>query len=303
MSSDYILVTAAHNEAANIEATCRSVASQSALPRRWIVVDDASTDSTHEIVAAYRQMYPELVELVRVTRAPGRDFRNKANAFALGARRARELGATFIGNLDADISFEPVYFEKLLERFATDTRLGIGGGLVCSRVDNRFIAQDNAADSVAGAVQLFRRECFDAVGAYLPLELGGEDAAAEIMARKIGWNTRTFSDLRVLEHRRTGTASSTPLQARRREGTRLFSLGYGMEFLLARSVRRLLERPRVLGSLATLWGYLGAMVKRDPVVLPHDVVAFLRREQRAKLLGLLHWGRGADLRRSVFRSH
>jgi poly-beta-1,6-N-acetyl-D-glucosamine synthase len=301
-AADYVLVTAAHNEAANIEATCHSVVNQSVRPRRWIVVDDASTDGTHAIVAAFRQKHPDLIELLQVKRAPGRDFRNKANAFALGVQRARTLGSTFIGNLDADISCERTYFESLLARFVGAQQLGIGGGLVCSRVDDRFIAQAIAADSVAGAVQLFRRECFDAVCAYLPLELGGEDAAAEIMARKHGWHTRTFFDLRVREHRRTGTANATPLRARHRDGARLFSLGYGIEFVLARSVRRLSERPRVVGSLATLWGYLNAMARRNPVVLPPDVVAFLRSEQRAKLLELLRFGRSASLRRSDSRS-
>lgn len=301
IAGDYVLVTAAHNEAGNIEAACRSVVCQSLKPRRWIVVDDASTDGTDGIVSAFQKTHPELIELLKIARPPGRDFRNKANAFALGVKRARELGPSFIGNLDADISFEPTYFETLLERFASDAHLGIAGGLVYSRVHDRFIAQDIAADSVAGAVQLFRRECFDAVDAYLPLPLGGEDAAAEIMARQNGWSTRTFSDLQVLEHRRTGTADATPLRARQRDGARLFSLGYGVEFLLARTVRRLLERPRVVGSLATLSGYLGAMARRDPVVLPPEVVAYLRREHRTKLLKLFRLG-GAAAHRSAVRS-
>ena len=46
----YVLVTAAYNEEAHIADTLRSVANQSALPRRWVIVSDGSTDTTDEIV-------------------------------------------------------------------------------------------------------------------------------------------------------------------------------------------------------------------------------------------------------------
>jgi glycosyltransferase involved in cell wall biosynthesis len=283
----FVLVTAAHNEDAFIERTCESVVNQVVRPTKWIVVDDASTDRTSDIVARYQNQYPGVVELLRITRPPGRDFRNKVRAFEMGLAYARKLDYAFIGNLDADISFSSDYFAKLLSRFTDDTRLGIAGGTVCSSVGDRFVSQNVAADSVAGAVQLFRRECFDEIGGYLALPQGGIDAAAEIMARKAGWGTRTFFDLPVYEHRRTGTATATPLSARRREGVRMYSLGYGLAFFLARCLRRSLEQPRVVGSAVALLGYLGAMVRRDPMLLPPDVVAYLRAEQRQKLLSLL----------------
>lgn len=283
----FVLITAAHNEDPFIERTCESIVSQLVRPDKWIVVDDASTDQTSEIVAHYQAQYPGFVELLRISRPPGRDFRNKVRAFELGLAHARKFDYAFIGNLDADISFSKDYFSRLLTHFADDARLGIAGGTVCSSVGDRFISQNVASDSVAGAVQLFRRECFDEIGGYLALPQGGIDAAAEIMARKAGWGTRTFFDLPVYEHRRTGTATATPLSARRREGVRMYSLGYSPAFFFARCLRRSLEQPRVLGSVVALLGYFSAMVRRDPLLLPPDVVSYLRIEQRQKLLSLL----------------
>ncbi|HEV7924733.1 MAG TPA: glycosyltransferase, partial [Verrucomicrobiae bacterium] len=48
-----MLLTAAHNEAAFIERTIRSVLAQTALPARWIVVSDGSIDQTDNIVKKY----------------------------------------------------------------------------------------------------------------------------------------------------------------------------------------------------------------------------------------------------------
>jgi biofilm PGA synthesis N-glycosyltransferase PgaC len=291
--SGYVLITAAHNEAAFIARTCESVLAQTRPPLRWIVVDDASSDETGTIVDRYRAAHPGLIELVRMDRPPGRDFGNKVRAFDHGLARVGQSPFAFVGNLDADIELPPDYYAQMLTHFRNDSRLGIAGGMVHSSIDGAYVAQNVAPDSVAGAVQLFRRECFESVGGYLPLRHGGIDAAAEIMARQKGWRVRTFADIAVHEHRRTGTASSDPLSARRREGARFYSLGYQWTFFLARCIRRSLERPRVIGSLTALYGYLVSAVRGDPVVLPRDALEFLRDEQRRKLLRLLGRGREA----------
>jgi hypothetical protein len=98
-----------------------------------------------------------------------------------------------------------------------------------------------------------------------------------------GWLTRTFPELKVLEHRRTGSATARPLAARLKEGRRFHSLGYGFLFFAVRCFYRLLEPPRILGSGAALIGYVGSVIKGGPVALPPEVVRFLRGEQRAKL--------------------
>lgn len=291
--SGYVLITAAHDEAAFVARTCESVLAQTPAPLRWIVVDDASSDGTGAIIERYRAAHPGLIELVRVEREPGRDFRNKVRAFERGLAHARQLPFTYVGNLDADIELPSDYYARMLAHFSNDPGLGIAGGMVHSRIDASYVAQNVALDSVAGAVQLFRRECFEAVGGYLPLRQGGIDAAAEIMARQKGWRVRTFTDIAVFEHRRTGTATARPLAARRREGARFYSLGYQWTFFLARCIRRSLERPRVIGSLTALYGYLVSAVRGDPVVLPRDALEFLRDEQRRKLLRLLGRGREA----------
>lgn len=287
MTYKCIIVTPAHNEEAFIEKTCESIAAQTLRSLKWIVVDDASSDSTSSIVERYQRAHPDRIELLRANRPPGRDFRNKVRAFELGLARARELGYEYIGNLDADISLQPDYYATMLQHLEADPQLGIAGGMVASMIDGKFVSQGVALDSVAGAVQLFRRQCFEQIGGYKALPLGGIDAAAEITARMHGWKTRTFAEVQVLEYRRTGTANAHPLRARMREGQRLYSLGYGLPFFVVRCVRRCLEKPRIIGSLAALYGYVRAALSRDPHVLPAQVVAYLRREQRRKLLRLL----------------
>lgn len=284
---NYVLITPAHNEELFIEQTFFSIIRQTVPPLRWIVVNDGSTDQTGVILDRCLAQRPDMVELVHLERPDGRDFGNKVRAFNAGLAYTAGLEYAFIGNVDADISMDEEYFERILAEFDNDWSLGIAGGMVSSCINGAFVSQDVSLDSVAGAVQLFRRECFESIGGYLALPMGGIDAAAEIMARKNGWKVRTFPEIHVLEHRRTGTVVTNPLVARIREGRRLYSLGYGFMFFLIRCVRRSMEQPKLVGSIAALYGYLGALVKNDPIALPPSVVTYLRQEQRGKLLRAL----------------
>ena len=82
----YVLITPARNEEKLIEGTLRSVASQTSLPERWVIMDDGSTDRTAEIVERYAATY-QWIELVRCPKREDRSFAGKAHAFnaALGA--------------------------------------------------------------------------------------------------------------------------------------------------------------------------------------------------------------------------
>ena len=282
----YILITPAHNEEAFIAQTIEGVIAQDVRPVRWIIVNDGSKDKTRETVECYSSKH-SFITLVNVARPDGRDFGKKVRAFNQGFDLLRDVSYDLVGNLDADISVSPDYFARLLPAFVDDPRLGIAGGMIHSRVGDDYVSQGVALDSVAGAVQLFRRECFEQVGGYKPLPNGGIDSVAEITARMKGWRVRTFPQLQVYEHRRTGSAIAPPLVARLREGYRFRCLGYGFLFYCARCAYRLTEKPRVLGSVVALLGYLSSWIKRDPVALPPDVVRYLRREQREKLMQLL----------------
>lgn len=284
--TSYVLITPAHNEQAFLEKTIESVVSQTVRPLRWVVVNDASTDATREIVERHARHH-DFIRLVNVERAPGRHFGNKVHAFNRGLEEVRGLPFEFVGNLDADISFGPRYVESILAELEQDPKLGIAGGMVHSLLGEEFISQEVALDSVAGAVQLFRRACFEQVGGYLPLPLGGIDTAAEVTARMHGWKVRTLPEQSVLEHRRTGSATSRPLSARIKEGRRMQSLGYGLLFFLLRSAYRSLESPVLIGSAAAVFGFISGRLRGDPVVLSPEATRFLRAEQMRKLKRLV----------------
>jgi glycosyltransferase involved in cell wall biosynthesis len=278
----YVLVTAARNEAQFIGATLDSVVSQTVRPSAWVVVSDGSTDATDDIVSSYAARYP-FITLMRVARADDRNFGAKVNAVRLGFAKAKTTSFDLIGNLDADVSFEPTYFERLLERFRQEPRLGIAGGWIHEETRGRFRPRRfNRAESVPHAVQLLRRQCYEDIGHYLPLKYGGEDTHAVVCARMHGWLATAFDDLPVLHHRRTSSAGGL-LSGCFRRGLADHALGYLLTYAIGAYVRRLRERPYIAGSLLRFLGYTCASLRGDRRIVSDEFVAFLRTEQRRRL--------------------
>lgn len=195
----YVLITPARNEAQFIELTLKSVVSQTVRPLRWIIVSDGSTDGTDEIVNRYAADNP-WIELLRMPERRERHFAGKVHAFNAGYARLKDLPYGFIGSIDADISFDQDYFSFLLGKLAEDSDLGLVGTPFKddSMYDYRFVSIEH----VSGACQLFRRECFEEIGGYVPMKSGGIDHVAVITARMKGWKTRTFTDKICLHHRK-----------------------------------------------------------------------------------------------------
>lgn len=281
-SQDFVLITAAHNEEAYIETTIRSIVQQTLRPLRWIIVSDASTDRTDEIVRSWSAQHP-FIELLRVDRAPEYSFAAKANAIALASERLRSLDYDFIGIVDADIAFDPDYYSRLIETFRQDPALGISGGLIHERVDGVFVSRfANRIWSVAGATQLFRRACFEGIGGILPMRFGGEDWRAEVAARMLGYVVRACPDLRALHYRHTGNARN-PLRYAFRQGRMDYSLGGYPPFVILKCIGRMRSPRRMLLATARIGGFLWSYWAGPPRPVSRDFIRFLRKEQRARL--------------------
>ena len=278
----YVLITPARNEEAYIEKTLGSVVSQTVMPEQWVIVDDASTDSTAQLVENYIRDYP-WIELVRRTQRSERSFSRKVDAFNAGLQRLGSREFEVIGNLDADLSFDPEYLEFLMDKFAEDPKLGVAG---TPFVENGY---DSARDSfegenhVAGGCQLFRRQCFEEIGGYIGNPAGGIDWIAVTTARMKGWKTCSFPEKRFHHYRSLGTAERGIVASLFSYGEKDYYLGGSPVWELFRVCYRSAKRPFIIGGLALLAGYCWAALRRTKRPISPELMRFHRREQMNKL--------------------
>jgi glycosyltransferase involved in cell wall biosynthesis len=285
----YVLISPARNEERFITQTLDSVVAQTCLPERWVIVDDGSTDQTAKMVEGYAKRYP-WIELVRRVQDPDRNFASKAQAVNSGFERVNSFSFDVVGNLDADVSFEPDYMEFIMQKFSEDPELGLAGTPFIQ--DGNY---DSSKDSfegenyVAGPCQLFRRECFQEIGGYVPNRAGGVDWIAAMTTRMKGWKVRSFPEKRFHHHRTLGTAGRGPLRALFSYGEKDYYLGGSGVWELFRVLYRMTKKPFFVGGCALLFGYCWAALRRTKRAVTPELMHFHRREQMKKL-------------RAVFRS-
>src|SRR5262249_33649659 len=112
-----LLITPARNEERYLPHTISSMRAQTIHPIRWVIINDGSTDKTPEIIDACAADC-NWIERFDMPSHRDRSFAAKAHCFNAAHRQFRGLHYDVIGNLDADITFEPDYLEMLLNKFA-----------------------------------------------------------------------------------------------------------------------------------------------------------------------------------------
>jgi glycosyltransferase involved in cell wall biosynthesis len=277
----YVLITPARNEEAYIEKTIQSVISQTVLPRKWVIVSDGSTDSTDDIVKKY-MAGNTWIELIRMPEHGDRQFAAKVHCFNAGYEKVKDVNYDIIANLDADISFEEDYFEFLLRKFAKNPQLGVAGTPFVedsSHYDYRF----TNIEHVSGACQLFRRECFEKIGGYVPIKGGGIDWTAVTTARMKGWKTRTFTEKVCFHNKKMGTGNSSALMSWFRHGRKDYCLGGHPLWQLFRTVYQMSKKPYFIGGLLLFFGYNWAYISRVERPISQELMEFHRREQMQRL--------------------
>jgi len=279
----YIIITPVRDEVEYIEKTLESVIRQTVLPSQWIIVDDGSTDGTSEIL----DIHAVQTKWIKVVHRGNRGYRAAGGgvieAFYAGYSVLTDDHWDFIVKLDGDLSFAPDYFEQCFKIFEAEVELGIGGGTVC-QLENGQLKVDSIGDPpfhVRGATKIYRWACWEKINPLV--KAPGWDTIDEVKANLHGWTTRTFAELKLVQHKPTGGADGN-WHNWFKNGRANYITGYHPLFMLAKCAKRALRKPILLESMALLAGFCSGYLKRIPQVPDDEVIRYLRRQQIRRLL-------------------
>ena len=282
-ASNYVIVTPARNEGHYLPKTIEAVAAQTIRPRQWIIINDGSTDHTGLIIDAAARRYP----WIKAAHRRDRGFRNAGGgvieAFYEGFELIGEGPWDYLVKLDGDLSFDRCYFASSIQHFATDPKLGIGGGTVCSAVKG-VLTEESKGDPafhVRGASKIYRRACWEAIGGLI--KAPGWDTLDEVKANMLGWRTYRFPALKLTHFRCTGNADGV-WKNWVKNGRANYVTGYHPVFMVLKCMKRLVEKPYGMAALGLLSGFLGGYLKDVPQVNDRRLIAYLRRQQINRLL-------------------
>lgn len=289
MSQDaYVLITPAFNEAQRVSQTIESVLKQTVRPQRWILISDGSSDGTDGIMKSWEARV-DLISYIRREKDPDvSGFKSKVAAIQEAYTNLHSRSFEYVGILDADITLTQTYYEQVITEFKRNPLLGISGGFIFEQHKGRFESRPtNTTRSVAGGIQLFRRNCYESIGGHQSMPHGGEDWLCEIMARKKGWEVIGFPDIAAFHHNPSG-AKRGALKDAIRQGKMDYSVGSHPVFEIIKCARRLQERPFGLRALMRLLGFTCSALKGARKDVSVEVVDYLRREQMHRLRMYFH---------------
>jgi glycosyltransferase involved in cell wall biosynthesis len=261
----YALVTPTHNEEENLPRLADSVLAQSVRPVSWVIVDDGSTDRTQAVAGELAGAHP-WVRLMEVPAAAGAVRGGPIVRSFTAGERTVDPKVEVVVKVDADVSMDGDYFERLLAAFAADARLGIASGTAYEWENGEWRQRFATGTSVWGAVRAYRRPCLAEISPLI--ERMGWDTVDEHKARNAGWGTITIHDLPFRHHRAEGGRDPSRYSAWRRQGDLAYYLGYRPSYLVLRTLYHLRGGAAALGLPV---GYLASLLRRaeqcqDPAV-------------------------------------
>jgi glycosyltransferase involved in cell wall biosynthesis len=273
MALTYAVITPARDEAVNLPRLAGCLAAQSVRPAIWKIVENGSSDETLEVAEQLAREH----DWIDVLMLPGTQNADRGAPVV----RALQTGITALAepvgvviNVDADMSMDEWYFERLVAKFEADPELGIASGGLLELDRGRWRPRHLTGNTVVGASRAYRWECLQEV---LPLEERvGWDGLDEFKANARGWTTRLFDDIVVRHHRREGERDGASWRARWNQGHAAWFMGYRLWYLVLRAVWHARRDP---GALALIAGYTAAVLQREPRNPDLQARAYLRRQQ------------------------
>ncbi len=278
-----VIISPVRDESKYLRLTMDSIVAQTCRPVEWILVDDGSSDSTPDIIREYAEKY----SFIRLLSHNNRGYRKLGGgviaAFNFGKENIIHQDYQYIVKLDGDMSFGPVYLEKMLATLQADPKLAAVSGKVYREERGKFIEERHLEEQVAGQFKLYKREAFEDIGGFIEhLAWDGIDVHE---ARLKGWKTLSYydPDAWLWHHRIMGSSDRSLYVGRLRWGRGNWYMGYHPLYAIATGVNRMREKPYVIGGLLMIVGYFNAAIRGLPQYENEHFKRELKKWQLAKL--------------------
>lgn len=227
----FYIIIPVHNESAHLKRCLQSFVNQSIKPDRLIIVNDSSTDNSQKIIDEFSEEYSWIENIYFNSKKAHSPGSKVINAFYEGFNHL-DNDFDFIGKFDADIILPPHYFEKTLQLFASDNRIGIAGGNLYIKNNIEWEYENiSKKTKVRGPIKLYRKECFKDIGG-LKKSIGW-DTVDVLLAHFYGWKVKTDTSLHVKHLKPTGKAYGKKSKLKQGEAFYKMRYGFWLSFIAA----------------------------------------------------------------------
>lgn len=268
-----------YNEEAFIAQTLHSLVQQSVVPDKIVVVNDNSTDRTSEIIADFEKKHENISQVFNASENKHLPGSKVIRAFNKGFETLDD-SFDIIVKLDADLILPDNYFERIIETFNKDPKIGMVGGFAYIEKNNEWVLESlTNKDHIRGAFKAYRKACFLEIGGLKPAM--GWDTVDELLCRFYNWKIVTLEDLKVKHLKPTGATYDQ--SARYKQGEAFYKLGYGFWITTIASLKLALRKQKPLLFMDYLKGYFKAKINKTPLLVTKEQAKFIRNYRWKKM--------------------
>jgi len=273
---DFCVVIPAHNEEAYLQKTLQSLVEQTYLPKKIIIVNDASTDGTQNIIDQFSEKYSFIESVFFNSKELHEPGSKVINAFYKGFETL-DNDFDIICKYDADLIFPKNYLEKISEMLQSDPKIGMAGGFCYIEKNSEWILENlTNKDHIRGALKAYRKECFQQIGGLK--NTMGWDTVDELLAQYHGWKIKTDTSLHVKHLKSTGKVYSAA--SRFKQGEAFYKMRYGFWLTLIASAKLAFKKNSFPFFVDSMTGYSKAEKAK---------LEFIVSEKEGKFIRDLRW--------------
>ena len=276
---NYYIVIPAHNEEAFMALTLQSLADQTVLPTKAVIVNDNSTDKTADIVLAFAEKHPWISLLNATSDAIHLPGSKVILAFQKGLETLDDQYDIMV-KADADLIFPPNYFETIINHFQSDDKIGMVGGFAYIEKNGEWLLENlTDKDHIRGAFKAYRKATFQQIGGLKPAM--GWDTVDELLCKFYHWKVVTDESLKVKHLKPTGANYNQT--ARYKQGEAFYTLGYGFFITAIASLKLAMRKGKPLLFLDYIKGFWKAKSANKPLLVTEAQAKFIRNYRWKKM--------------------
>ena len=273
---NFYIIIPAHNEQDSIGQTLESLANQSLLPKKVVVVNDNSTDNTKTIIEDFSKKYTWVTLVNNVSSNEHLPGSKIINAFYKGYETLDD-SFDVICKFDADLIFPSNYLEQLSKHYNSNPKLGMASGFCYIQNNGDWVLENlTRKDHIRGALKSYRKDCFLQIDKLKPSM--GWDTVDELLAKFYGWNILTDETLHVKHLKPTGISYNKA--SKYLQGEAMYKMRYGFTITLISALKLAYKK----GGFSLFKDYMTGFFKAK-----QNKLEFLVTKEQGLFIRQLRW--------------
>ena len=266
------IVIPAHNEEDCITLMLESLANQTFLPKKVVVVNDNSTDETAKITSEFTNKFSWITTINTTSSASHIPGSKVINAFHKGLETLDD-DYDIICKFDADIILPKNYLESIVKIFNSDESIGVAGGLAYIKKNSNWVYETiSSKNHVRGPFKAYRKACFKEIGG-LKASIGW-DSVDVLLAQFFGWKVTTDKSLHVKHLKPTGKTYHK--NSKYLQGEALYRMRFGIVLTVISALKSAINKRSLSFFTNTTTGYFKAKRHKLELLVTKEQGKFIR---------------------------